>query len=69
MNKELFAQIQDKTLVPYLHNFETHWFMQDNDPKRTWLYDLADFHYINWWKTLLEWPDFNPIKKSLFEGR
>ena len=32
MDKELFAEILDKTLVPYLHNYETHRFMQDNDP-------------------------------------
>ena len=27
MDKELFAVILDKTLVPYLHNFETHRFI------------------------------------------
>ena len=50
MDKELFAEILDKTLVPYLHNFETHRFMPDNDPKHTSYYvqDFLDRSCINW---------------------
>ena len=53
MDKELFAEILDKTLVPYLQKFETHRFMQD-DPKHTsphYVADFLDMNYINWWKT------------------
>ena len=69
MDKELFAEILDKTLVPYLHNYETHRFMQDNDPKHTSHYvaDFLDLNCINWWKTPPESPDFNPIKNLWHE--
>jgi transposase len=69
MDKELFAEILDKTLVPYLHDFETHRFMQDNDPKHTLHYvaDFLDLNCINWWKTPPESPDFNPIENLRHE--
>lgn len=42
VDKDLFIQILDKTLVQYLYNFETHRFMQDNDPKHM-SHFVADF--------------------------
>ena len=64
--QELFAEILNKTLVPYLHNFEIHRSMQDNNPKYTShnVADFLDLNCINWWKTPPESPDFNPIKNS-----
>ena len=69
MDKELFAEILDKTLVPHLHNFETHWFMQDNSPKHMSHYvpDFLEFKCINWWNTPAESPDFNPIENEWHE--
>ena len=69
MDKVPFAEILDKTLVPYLHKFETHRFMQDNDPKHISHYvaDFLDLNCINWWKTPPESPDFNPIENLWHE--
>lgn len=69
MDKELLAEILDKTLVPYLHNFETHRFVQDNDPKHTSYYvaDFLDRSCIHWWKTPLESPALNPIENLWHE--
>ena len=65
----MFAEILDKTLVPYLQNFETHRFVQDNDPKHTshFVADFLDRSCINWWKTPPESPDFNPIENLWHE--
>ena len=64
MDKELFAEILDKTLVPYLYNYDTNWLMQDNNLKHTSHYvrDFLHRNGINWWKTPPESPDFNPIE-------
>ena len=69
MDKVLFAEILDKTLVPYLHKFETHRFTQDNDPKHTshYITDFLDLNCINWWKTPPESPDFNTIENLWHE--
>ena len=55
MNAELFIDILDKTLLPFIDRVypEGHKFMQDNDPKHSsnmtkqWLQNKS----VNWWKT------------------
>ena len=64
MNAELFIDILDKTLLPFIERVypEGHKFMQDNDPKHSsnmtkqWLQNKS----VNWWKTPAESPDLNP---------
>lgn len=55
--------------MPYLYNYDTHRFMQDNDPKHTshYIQDFLDRNSINWWKTHPESPDFNPIENLWHE--
>ncbi len=69
MEKYLFIEILGKTLVPYLYNFETHRFMQDNNRKHMshYLADFLDMSCINWWGTPPESPDFNPVKNLWHE--
>ena len=69
MDKELFVDILESTLLPYLQRFETHRFMQDNDPKHTSHYvaDFMQLNSVNWWKTPAESPDFNPIENLWHE--
>lgn len=55
MNAELFIDILDKTLLPFIEGVypEGHKFMQDIDPKHSsnmtkeWLQNKS----VNWWKT------------------
>ena len=71
MNAELFIDILDKTLLPFIDSVypEGHKFMQDNDPKHSsnmtkqWLEDKS----VNWWKTPAESPDLNPIENLWYE--
>ena len=66
MSAELFIDILDKTLVPFIEQVypDGHKFMQDNDPKHSsnvtkeWLQNKS----VNWWKTPAESPDLNPIE-------
>ena len=66
MKKELYTEILDATLLPFLHDVyrDGHKFMMDNDPKHTsghtrvWL----DDNQVTWWKTPPESPDLNPIE-------
>ncbi len=48
--------------MPYLYNFETHRFMQDNNPKHTshCVADFLDSSCFNWWRTPPE--SFNPME-------
>lgn len=71
MKKELFVEILDETLLPFIRDVypDGHKFMQDNDPKHTsgyageWMKD----HGVNWWKTPAESPDLNPIENLWHE--
>ena len=71
MKKELFVEILEGTLLPFINNVypDGHKFMQDNDPKHTsgyasqWMQDNG----VNWWKTPAESPDTNPIENLWHE--
>ena len=71
MKADLFIEILDKTLLPFINGVyaDGHKFMQDNDPKhaanktKDWLQE----HSINWWKTPAESPDLNPIENLWHE--
>ena len=71
MDRYLFTDILDKTLVPFIEKEypTTHRFMQDNDPKHTSYYaqDFIAEKEINRWKTPAESPDLNPIENLWHE--
>ena len=68
MKKELYVDILEKTLLPFIHTTypDGHRLMQDNDPKhasnyaKTWM----DENNVNWWKAS---PDLNPIENLWHE--
>ena len=71
MDRFLFCDILDETLLPFLEEkFPTgHRYMQDNDPKHTSVYAqqfLRDSH-VNWWRTPAESPFLNPIENLWHE--
>ena len=73
MNKELFVNILDSTLLPSIGQLypNSHQFMQDNDPKHTSWYAVQWMvnNGVNWWRTPPESPDINPIENLWHELR
>ena len=71
MKKELYVEILDATLVPFIKDIflAEHKFMQDNDPKHVSNYakDWIVENEINWWTTPPESPDLNPIENLWHE--
>lgn len=69
MDADLYIEILKSSLLPFLQDFQNHRFMQDNDPKHTSrkAAKFMDENGINWWKTLPESPDINPIENLWHE--
>ena len=69
--KELYIQILDQTLLPFIRDVypESHRLMADNDPKhtsgaaQTFLEEMGIF----WWQTPAESPDLSPIENMWHE--
>ena len=71
MEAELYCQILDDHLVPFIQSMYPHHhrFMQDNDPKHTSRHAQEWFARkgVNWWRTPPESPDSNPIENLWHE--
>ena len=71
MNAQLYTQILERTLLPFLRDVfpSGHRFMQDNDPKQTSRASKKFFedNGVHWWKTPRESPDANPIENLWHE--
>ena len=71
MDKYLYVEILEKTLLPFVQDTypESHRFMADNDPKHNSVYarDFLHDNNINWWHTPAESPDLNPIENVWHE--
>ena len=71
MDKELYTDILDQTLLPFVKSVypDGHRFMADNDPKHTSKAALTflEDNNIYWWRTPPESPDLNPIENMWHE--
>ena len=71
MDASLFVEILKEGLLPFIRDKfpHTHCFKQDNDLKhRSKLAtDFMRDNGINWWKTVAESPDLNPIENFWHE--
>ena len=71
MDKELYIEILDKTLKPFIQTVfpDSHRLMADNDPKHTSRAArlFLEESGINWWRTPAESPDLNPIENLWHE--
>ena len=71
MKKELYIEILEEALLPFIHSTypDGHKLMQDNDPKHTSLYARTwmEENEVVWWKTPPESPDLNPIENIWHE--
>ena len=71
MKKELYVDILEKTLIPFVRDVfpEAHRFMQDNDPKHTsgLAREFFEAKDIAWSHTPAESPDINPIENLWHE--
>ena len=71
MDATLYVEILRTTLLPFIAQKypRGHRFMQDNDPKHT--SGLATKFFsdngVNWWRTIAESPDLNPIENVWHE--
>lgn len=71
MNRFLYMEILQKTLLPFIENVypDGHRFVADNDPKHT-SNDAITYlqnNGVNWWRTPPESPDLNPIENLWHE--
>ena len=73
MNAQLYTQILERTLLPFLRDVfpSGHRFMQDNDPKHTSRASKKFFedNGVHWWKTPPESPDANLIENLWHEQK
>ena len=71
MDAVLYVDVLRSTLLPFIAQKypEGHRFMQDNDPKHTSGLATRFFtaNNVNWWKTVPESPDLNPIENVWHE--
>ena len=71
MNKELYIDILDQMLVPFVCSVypDGHRMMADNDPKHTSraATSFLEENSIHWWRTPAESPDLNPIENVWHE--
>ena len=71
MDRYLYVEILEKTLLPFIRNVypDSHRFMADNDPKHTSCHakEFLIDHNVNWWNTPAESPDLNPIENLWHE--
>ena len=73
MDAPLFVEILQAGLLPFIHDKfpESHRFMQDNDPKHcsNLVKNFLEENGVNWWKTVPESSDLNPIENLGHELR
>ena len=66
MNAQRLGQVLQAGLLPFIrdHYPDGHRLQQDNDPKHCshYIENFFEEHGVNWWPTLPESPDLNPIE-------